>query len=117
MLRAGKIDEARTILKKVAADIRAVIGPDAWSQALFRLEAMAHTARDAGDWELAGFMAEQMLAHDSAYAGTHYALALVAKHKGDAAAAQTHSTAAEKLWNNADPGLPELGEIKSGNHK
>ncbi|MBI3404343.1 MAG: hypothetical protein HY046_02680 [Acidobacteria bacterium] len=113
-LRAGKFEEAGIVMKKVAADIRAVIGPDAWSQALFRLEAMARAARDAGDWELAQFMAEQMLAHDSSYAGTHYALALVAKHRGDVASAQAHSTAAEKLWSSADPGLPELGEIKSG---
>ena len=48
-------------------------GPDAWIQALFRLEAIARTARDVGDWELAECMAGQMLEHDAAYGGSHLA--------------------------------------------
>ena len=36
---------------------RACPGPDAWIQALFRLESMARMARDVGDWELADVMA------------------------------------------------------------
>ena len=39
--------------------------------ALFRLEAMAHVAREVGDWDLAESMARQMLEHDAAYGGSH----------------------------------------------
>ena len=60
-------------------DLRARTGPDNWAQALFTLEAIAKTARDAGDWPFADWAARQMLEHDPNYAGGHYALALVAE--------------------------------------
>ena len=66
-------------------------GPDAWSQALFRLESMARSAMEAGDWELAEFIAAQMLDHDAAYGGSHLVMALVLRHKGDTAAATRES--------------------------
>ena len=65
-------------MERAAQKWRALPGPDAWTQSLFRLEAMARAARDVGDWPLAARMAQLMLEHDPAYAGTHYALALVA---------------------------------------
>ncbi len=68
LLREGRGAEARPILEEVARTLRAIPGPDAWIQALFRLEAMARLARDVGDWELAEFMALQMIEHDPAYA-------------------------------------------------
>jgi hypothetical protein len=83
-------------------------GPDAWTQALFTLEAIARSAREAGDWELAASAARQMVAHDANYAGSHYALALVAEHDGDAATARAERTLVEKYWKNADRDLPEL---------
>jgi len=95
------------------AKIRAELGPDAWVQALFRLEAIASAARAAGDWELAETMARQMLEHDAAYAGGHYALALVAEHKNDNVMAVTEYTEAEKLWRNADAELPELQQARA----
>jgi tetratricopeptide (TPR) repeat protein len=101
-----------TLLKSVAADIRAVPGPDAWMQAIYRLELLARAARDAGDWELAEFMAGQMLAHDPRYGGTHFALALVAEHKGDVGAAKTHFAHAAAAWSKADAGMTETAEIK-----
>ena len=69
-------------MKDVQNRLRALPGPDAWTQALFRLEAFARTARDVGDWELAEHTARQMLEHDGAYAGSHFALALVARQQG-----------------------------------
>ena len=69
LLRTGRRDEGRAVLKEVVRELRATPGPDAWSQALFRLESLARSAREAGDWELAGFLAAQMSDHDEAYGG------------------------------------------------
>ncbi|HET8677849.1 MAG TPA: hypothetical protein VFO63_18760 [Blastocatellia bacterium] len=112
-LRSGKMKEGREIFKEVMRKLRAVPGPDAWSQGLFRLEAIARSAREVGDWELAEYTARQMLDHDPAYAGTHYALALVAEHKRDRAAARKAYAAAEKYWRNADADLPERSQVRA----
>jgi tetratricopeptide (TPR) repeat protein len=112
-LRSGKMKEGREIMKDVMRKLRAVPGPDAWSQGLFRLEAIARMAREVGDWELADYTARQMLDHDPAYAGTHYALALVAEHKRDKTAARKAYAAAEKYWRNADADLPELSQVRA----
>ncbi len=112
LLRAGQKSEADVILKEVQGKVRAVPGPDAWIQALFRLEAIASAAREAGDWDLAEYAARQMLEHDPAYAGSHYALAKVAEHRGDMAVARKEFRAAEGLWGHADADLPELSEVQ-----
>jgi tetratricopeptide (TPR) repeat protein len=112
-LRTGQKDKARTMLEDVARNVRAAPGPDAWTQALFTLEAIARAARDCGDWDLAGWAARQMVEHDSNYAGAHYALALVAQHSGDASAARTEAAAAAKFWSKADPNLPELNALRA----
>ena len=111
LLRAGQKDEGRAVLKEVVRALRATPGPDAWSQALFRLEAMARSAMDAGDWELAEFIATQMLEHDAAYGGSHLAMALVLRHKGDVAGMTAELETARRFWRDADPNLPELTEI------
>ena len=67
-------------MERAAQKWRALPGPDAWTQSLFRLEALARSAREVGDWALAARMAQLMLEHDPNYAGTHYALGLVAQH-------------------------------------
>lgn len=108
LLRTGQKDKARPVLEDVARKVRAAPGPDAWTQALFTLEAIARAAREVGDWELARWAAGQMLEHDANYAGTHYALALVAEHRGDGQTARTERALVEKYWSRADPGLPEL---------
>jgi hypothetical protein len=100
-------------LEGVARKGRAAPGPDAWAQALFTLEAFARAAREVGDWDLADWAARQMVEHDANYAGAHYALALVAQHRGDARTARTEAAIAAKLWSAADPNLPELKAIKS----
>jgi len=112
-LRTGQKDKARPMLERVARKVRAAPGPDAWTQALFTLEAIARAAREVGDWDLAGWAARQMMEHDSNYAGAHYALALVAQHGGDSRTARTEAAAAEKLWSTADRDLPELNAIRS----
>jgi tetratricopeptide (TPR) repeat protein len=108
LLREGANAEARGILEAVARTLRGLPGPDAWIQALFRLEAIARLARDAGQWDLAEFMARQMLEHDSAYGGSHLAFALVAEHRGDTKAAAQARADAARYWRDADPELPEL---------
>ena len=113
LLREGAVAKARPILEGVAATLRATPGPDAWIQALFRLESMARLARDAGDWDLAELMARQMLEHDPAYGGSHLALALVADHRRDAASAAREFATAESYWKDADADLPELRLVRA----
>ena len=113
LLRTGKMQEGRAMFKEVERGLPALPGPDAWSQALFRLESIAHLARSLGDWELARHTAEQMIEHDAAYAGSHYALALVAEHDGDTATAQKEFALAARHWRKADPDLAELKVIES----
>lgn len=112
LLRDGRRGEAAPLLKDVQRRIRAVPGPDAWTEALYRLEAIARVARDAGDWDLASYTAEQMREHDPAYAGTRYALALVAEQRGDAATAAREFGAAVELWKDADPDLALLRDAR-----
>ncbi|MEX2138033.1 MAG: hypothetical protein WD894_02140 [Pirellulales bacterium] len=111
-VRTGKLDEGRTLLKEVQRTLRAMTGPDAWIQTLFRLESLARSAREAGDWELAEYTAAQMIEHDAAYAGGHLAMALVLRHKGDATRARQEFAAARHYWRNADSDLPELDQIR-----
>ena len=107
-LREGAGPEGRRILEEVARTLRGLPGPDAWIQALFRLESMARVAREVGQWELAEFMARQMLEHDAAYGGSHLALALVAERAGDREAAAGARAEAARFWRDADRDLPEL---------
>jgi tetratricopeptide (TPR) repeat protein len=111
-LRTAARDKGRATLLGVAKRVRSAPGPDAWVQALFTLEAIARAARAVGDWELAGQIARQMIEHDPAWAGSHYAVGLVADHDGDAAAAKSAFAQALKLWAKGDPDLPEAAEIK-----
>jgi tetratricopeptide (TPR) repeat protein len=112
LLLRAKDPKASALLKSVVARVRAVPGPDAWMQAIYRIELLARAARENDDWELAAFMANQMLEHDQHYAGTHYALALVAEHKGDKKSANEHFAHAAAAWKKADPGLAEAVDIK-----
>ena len=75
--------QGRAVLTAAIKQVRLAQGPDEWAQALFTLEAIAKAARQAGDWEFATTVAAQMLDHDPAYGGTHYAVGLAAEHRGD----------------------------------
>ena len=112
LLRTGQPEKGRPMLEEVVRKLRAVPGPDAWTQALFTLEALARTARDAGAWELAAWIAQQMFEHDPNYAGTHYALGLVAQHKGDRASSRAEFDLAKRFWKHADPDLAELKQLQ-----
>jgi len=111
-LRTAERVKGRAVLDDVAKRVRAAPGPDAWSQGLFTLEAIARSARAVGDWELAGRMARQLIEHDTSYGGSHYALALVAEHDEDPATAKAELALAQKYWAAADPDFPELAEIR-----
>jgi hypothetical protein len=113
MLWEGNAREGSPLLKDVQKRLRALPGPDAWTQALFRLEAFARTARAVGDWELAEHTAKQMLDHDAAYAGSHFALAQVAQHRGDAGLLRQELAAARRYWGDADRELAELAELRA----
>jgi tetratricopeptide (TPR) repeat protein len=112
LLRTGEKEKGRSTIEGVVRKVRALPGPDNWTQALFTLEALARTARDAGEWDLAGWIAQQMREHDPNYAGTHYALGLVAQHKGDTAASRKAFDLAKRYWSKADADLPELKQIQ-----
>jgi tetratricopeptide (TPR) repeat protein len=111
-LRTADREKGRRILTEVAGRWRALPGPDGWVQALFALESIARAARQVGDWQFAGQMAEQLLAHDPSYAGTHYALALVAEHEGDQKTARAEFALAQQYWSQADPDLLELTDVR-----
>jgi tetratricopeptide (TPR) repeat protein len=112
LLRDGDRRAGAALLESVAKTLRALPGPDAWIQALFRLEDMGRMAREAGDWELADFLSRQMVEHDPAYAGSHFAAALVAEHRRDGVAAARARTEAARYWRDADADLPELRVVR-----
>ncbi len=114
LLHEKNTTEGEPLAMNVAKSVLAMPGPDAWMAALFELESMAQSARNAGDWELAGFMAQQMILHNPNYAGGHFAYGLAAEHDGRSAEARQALTAAEKLWGKADRDLPELAQIHKG---
>jgi tetratricopeptide (TPR) repeat protein len=113
MLWQGDTREGSQLLKDVQKRLRALPGPDAWTQALFRLEAFARTARAVDDWELAEHTARQMLEHDPAYGGSHFALAQVAQHRGDLDLLRQETAAAIRYWRDADRDLKEIAELRA----
>ncbi|MFY9527834.1 MAG: hypothetical protein WBC04_09835 [Candidatus Acidiferrales bacterium] len=104
--------QGESLMKQIAEKVRGVPGPDAWSEALFQLESLASMARQVGDWDLAKFMAQQMIQQDPSYAGGYYARALANDHWGEADAARQEFATAGKLWSKADSDLPELEGIR-----
>ena len=111
-VRTKQQEKGRAMLQGVARRLRQATGPDAWVRALFALESMGRVAREAGDWTTAAWAASEMAAHDPNFAGTHYALGLVAEHNGEARTARSAFALAERYWAGADPSLPELVAIR-----
>jgi tetratricopeptide (TPR) repeat protein len=112
-LRTGQPEKGRAMLDEIVRRLLDGTGPDSWAQTLFTIEAIGRAARQAGDWEFAGFAARQLAAQDASYGGAHYALGLVAEHNGETGTAQTEFALAEKAWSKADADLPELRDIRS----
>jgi tetratricopeptide (TPR) repeat protein len=110
-LRTAQRDKGRAMIESAARKWRSLPGPDAWTQSLFRLEALARSARAVGDWALAARLSQMMMEHDPNYAGTHFALGLVAHHDGNSATALREFALAEKAWSSADKDLAELKTI------
>jgi tetratricopeptide (TPR) repeat protein len=111
-LSHGDVDKATTVFKTIEPAMLSLSGPDAWTETLFWLEYIFRAARKAGAWDIAEFTAQQMLAQDPHYGGTQFALALVAEHRGDAAAAQRGFAAAAQAWSHADADFPALTELR-----
>ena len=87
-LGQGDRDRAVSRLRQHVLSLRSLSGSDAWSDTMFQLRFMASIAGDAGEWELARFIAHQLLEHAPHYAGAHKVLARVTGHDGDVSAAQ-----------------------------
>ena len=108
LLRDGRTQEGEAIYVKVEQAAMAMPGPDGWIAAVFVLEGIGREARQADDWPLAQYTAEQMIQHDPYYAGGHFAIGLVAEHVGEKDGSKEMFAAAEKYWSHADADLPEL---------
>jgi tetratricopeptide (TPR) repeat protein len=104
-LLSDRAKQGAALLEQVVRAYRAVPGPDAWSQALFRIEYIGSLARVAGEQKLAAIMAREMADHDPHYGGTHLALALLARDNADRAAAARELSAALAAWRLADPAV------------
>src|SRR5262249_16167282 len=103
-----KREEGRQLVTEVVKNSRSAQGPDAWIQALFRLELLDRIARDTNNWDLAAPIAKELEQHYVNYGGPPYGLALVADHQGDASTAAKEFAAVEQAWGKADPYLSEL---------
>jgi tetratricopeptide (TPR) repeat protein len=111
MLKKKQLTEATQLLEQIVPAIRQLAGPDEWTESLFSLEWVFQLARAAEAWDLAEFTANQMAEHDKYYGGTHYALGLVAEHRGDAAGARGEFSKAEHAWSHADADFPPMADI------
>ena len=111
MLKKKQLTEATQLLEQIVPAIRQLAGPDEWTESLFSLEWVFQLARAAEAWDLAEFTANQMAEHDKYYGGTHYALGLVAEHRGDAAGAHAEFSKAEHAWSHADADFPPMADI------
>lgn len=110
LLRTGDPAAGSEVLRAVVRALRAAPGPDAWSLGLFRMESLAHSAIAAKAWELAEFIAAEMLEHDAAYGGGHFTMARVLRQKGDADGARRELEAARRCWSDADESVLALVE-------
>ncbi|MCY7352621.1 MAG: hypothetical protein LH606_18515 [Cytophagaceae bacterium] len=102
------IDSVRAFQKEA----RNQYGPDGWIEALFQLETIARQAQAAGRTEFAAEATKTLADHDAGYAGTHYALAVLARQRGDAAVAQRELALASTGWQRADASFRERIVLK-----
>jgi tetratricopeptide (TPR) repeat protein len=107
-LRMGQKAEAESKFKYVQSQMLARRSMADAVSLLFIIQQMAQEARENNAWDLADYTARQMLAFDPEYAGGHFAMALVAEHKGTPDKMRQEFEMAKKLWASADPNLAEL---------
>jgi len=112
LVRKKNWEQSNPLMEQIQEKMEATPGPDAWCEVLFEFESFARIARESGDWELAESTAHRMIQHDPSYAGGHYALGLVAEHKGEANTAREEFAIGDKLWSTADanvqrPSVPD----------
>jgi len=107
-LKSGDRVRGAGMIREAAVQLEAGTNPDAWTEALFVIEAAAAFARGAGDLGLAADLAETLRRHDPAYPGTHYALGVTAEQRGDVLTAQREYQAAIAGWRDADLDLGPL---------
>ena len=110
-LRKGNTAEANAQLNEVLSGFIRVKGSGDGVIYLFTMLYIANQARSADDWDLVETAANQMLDFDPSYAGGHYVAAVLAEHRGDSATIRKELTAAERLWEQADPELPEVLDV------
>ncbi len=107
LVRTGQRARGEPMLRQAVQRLRMLTGPDARLDAIFTMDALARALRDAGAWDLAAWLANQMLEYDASYPGSHFASALALEQAGNAAGARTAFAAAARLWSSADAALPE----------
>lgn len=107
-LRGGDRPRGRQMIRDAIASLRARPGPDAWTETLFTLEAIARAARSVGDADLSTELAEELQRHDPSYAGTRFALAVDAERRGNRMAALREYEYALQRWHSADPDFADL---------
>jgi Tfp pilus assembly protein PilF len=115
-ISSGAREPGYSELRDVVKRIQAASNPDAWAQGLFQLEQFASFARKTEHWALADEIARAMIDHDPKYAGSHYAMALIAQHHNDRHGADNEFTLAAQLWTAADRDLPELAYARRRSH-
>ena len=68
---------------------------------------------EVGDWDLAEFVAAQMLDHDAAYGGSHFTSARILRHRGNAAGALREGRSSRDATGTTRIGdLPELKQVE-----
>jgi tetratricopeptide (TPR) repeat protein len=112
LLQKSQAERGRTMLLDALAKLRADPGPDAWIQTLFTLQEGYRVARNAGESVLAAELAQQMRQFDSAYGGSHYAVAQAAERQGNLGIAKEEYTAALRAWRAADPDLADAADAR-----
>jgi tetratricopeptide (TPR) repeat protein len=111
-LRTGDRSRAAAAFRDVRSKIRALPGPDAWSQGLFRLESIGRTAVALEAWSIAAETAADMTAHDPNYGGTHYLQSLVARNAGDERREQHALQRALEAWRGGDSNFADLADVQ-----
>lgn len=112
LLRASNTEAGSKMLRAGVTKLIADRSPDAWVATVFQLEAAVRVARDRGLVPLATDLSGLLRQHAPYYAGTHYALGLLAEQRGDTGDARTAYAEAASRWRDAEGDLPELADVR-----